>query len=85
MTMDIHKYGTRYQVVDMGNNSPMGPTHATRDLAWEWWFIHADEEMAKPGYGMSTAQRTALEADISAKGEVVGRTAKGSSGDGEGK
>ncbi len=85
MTMDIHKVGMRYQVFDMGDNSPMGPTHATRDKAWDWWFEHADEEMARPDYGLSTAQRTALNADISAQGAVVGRTAKGSSGDGEGK
>ncbi len=79
MTMDIHKVQQRYQVMDMGDNSPLGPTHATRDLAWDWWFEHSEEEMAKPGYGMSTAQRAAMTLEAGTQDD------KTSSGDGEGK
>ena len=85
MAMDIFKVGLKYQVFDMGDNSPLGPTHKTRDDAWDWWFDHSEEEMAKPGYGLNTAQRAAAAAVLSAQGDVVGKTAKGSSGDGEGK
>ena len=85
MTMDIHKYGMRYQVVDMGNNSPLGPTHATRDKAWDWWFEHSEEEMAKPGYGLSTAQRTAAAADLTPQGAASKTSGtKDASGDGLG-
>lgn len=85
MAMDIFKVGQHYQVFDTGDNSPIGPIHKTRDNAWDWWFEHMDEEMAKPGYGMNTAQRAAASAMVSAKGAVVGTTDKESSGDGEGK
>ncbi len=79
MAMDIYKVGMRYQVFDTGDNSPLGPTHLNRDDAWDWWFEHMEEEMAKPGYGLSTAQKAA--ASLAAGSEPD----KTSSGDGEGK
>lgn len=85
MAMDIYKVGSHYQVFDTGDNSPIGPPHTTRGDAWDWWMEHMDKEMAKPGYGLNTAQRAAASAMVSAKGATVGETAKESSGDGEGK
>ncbi len=79
MSMDIYKVGLRYQVFDTGDNSPLGPTHTNRDDAWDWWFEHSEEEMAKPGYGLSTAQRAATTLEAGSEPD------KTSSGDGEGK
>lgn len=85
MAADVFKVGSHYQVFDTSDNSPIGPSHQTRDEAWEWWFAHMDKEMAKPGYGLNTTQQAVASAMISAKGQVVGKTDKESSGDGEGK
>ncbi len=79
MSMDIYKVGLKYQVFDTGDNSPLGPTHKTRDDAWDWWFENSETEMAKPGYGLSTAQKAAASLEAGSEPD------KTSSGDGEGK
>ena len=50
--MDIIKVGSRYQVYKMQDNSPCGPTYATRREAEDYMYQMMDEEYRDGMFGM---------------------------------
>jgi hypothetical protein len=73
MFLDVIKTGSRYQVVDTRDNSPVGRTYATRHDAWE--HIHTLDSQAIAALGQGKGKDSiekALEALKPAFDDVFG-------------
>ena len=78
MPYDVFKFGHMYQVVDTGDNSPVGPLHKTRSAAWDSVMELQSEEALNETYGLGTVDKTVARAKVSPKqpGDTVGRSPK---------
>ena len=78
MPYDVFKFGHHYQVVDTGDNSPVGPLHKTRSAAWDAVMEMQSEAEKNETYGLGTVDKAAARAKVSPKQphDTVGRSPK---------
>ena len=72
MGYDVFKVGHKYQVFEVGDNSPVGPLHKSRSDAWDYVMEIEAKGMMEEAYGEGTVGKAVARADISPRAEGDG-------------
>ena len=58
MPYEVFKFNHMYQVIDLGDNSPVGSLHKTRKEAWNFVMEQEAEMDVSTTYGLGTVDKT---------------------------